>query len=245
MKFAKCLETESVPEWRRAYIHYKNLKKKLKTIEKYRRQHSDREEHELDLAINTMENLHPSVRDSRKHTAISRAQSSTLENRRGFYSMTPGHSTEDVSTLSDTEFVLDQVLKFASEPELDFFHSLDDNMKTIAEFYDAKEKEAEVKFEALEMQVKIIKGYAFKLSRVDSCDEESNTIQHAFHFHHWFRRDSTTSTLPNLPSLPPSIKYNGTNHLNYNLARSRLKKAITEFYRSLELLKSYKVNQKK
>jgi SPX domain protein involved in polyphosphate accumulation len=34
MKFAKYLETESVAEWRRAYINYKGLKRKLAVIEK-------------------------------------------------------------------------------------------------------------------------------------------------------------------------------------------------------------------
>jgi SPX domain protein involved in polyphosphate accumulation len=43
-----------------------------------------------------------------------------------------------------------------------------------------------------------------------------------------------------MPDLPPSLQYNGDQHLSYNVARSRLKKAITEYYRSLELLKHYK-----
>lgn len=34
MKFAKYLESESIPEWRKAYINYKGLKKRLKAIEK-------------------------------------------------------------------------------------------------------------------------------------------------------------------------------------------------------------------
>lgn len=61
----------------------------------------------------------------------------------------------------------------------------------------------------------------------------------------WFKRrgsnDSDTTT--HIPDLPSSIKYNGDHHISYNVARSRLKKAITEFYRSLELLKSYRVRK--
>lgn len=34
MKFAKDLANESIPEWRKAYINYKGLKKKIKLIEK-------------------------------------------------------------------------------------------------------------------------------------------------------------------------------------------------------------------
>lgn len=34
MKFAKCLETDSIPEWRKAYINYKGLKKRLRWVDK-------------------------------------------------------------------------------------------------------------------------------------------------------------------------------------------------------------------
>lgn len=37
MKFAKYLESESIPEWRKAYINYKGLKKRLKAIEKVKK----------------------------------------------------------------------------------------------------------------------------------------------------------------------------------------------------------------
>ncbi|SAL95989.1 hypothetical protein [Absidia glauca] len=37
MKFAKCLETDSIPEWRRAYINYKGLKKRLRWVDKFRK----------------------------------------------------------------------------------------------------------------------------------------------------------------------------------------------------------------
>jgi SPX domain protein involved in polyphosphate accumulation len=34
MKFSKYLESQSVPEWRKAYINYKGLKQKLKQVER-------------------------------------------------------------------------------------------------------------------------------------------------------------------------------------------------------------------
>jgi SPX domain protein involved in polyphosphate accumulation len=40
MKFAKYLESESIPEWRKAYINYKGLKKRLKAIEKVSHYHN-------------------------------------------------------------------------------------------------------------------------------------------------------------------------------------------------------------
>ncbi|CAO3698897.1 unnamed protein product [Rhizopus stolonifer] len=255
MKFAKCLESQSVPEWRRAYINYKNLKKRLKAIEKYHRQHKYQEDHGLNLALNAMESLNPSIPGNVKYTTPTRTQSSTLENRYvdQARNIIPHQSVEGISTLTDTELgrmpslkdhhtvsILDEVLKHASEPEKYFFISLDQDLETISVFYDSKEKEAEAKYEALEMQMRIVKSFASQLSHVESSDD-THHADHGFHFNQWFRRSSTDSTLPRMSDLPPSVKYNGTNHLNYNLARSRLKKATTEFYRSLELLKSYKI----
>jgi SPX domain protein involved in polyphosphate accumulation len=37
MKFAKYLEEQSIPEWRKAYLDYKGLKKRLKVIEKVKK----------------------------------------------------------------------------------------------------------------------------------------------------------------------------------------------------------------
>lgn len=41
-------------------------------------------------------------------------------------------------------------------------------------------------------------------------------------------------------SLSDIADYAGEQRISYNVARNRLKKAITEYYRSLEFLKSYK-----
>ncbi|RUP26446.1 LOW QUALITY PROTEIN: EXS family-domain-containing protein [Jimgerdemannia flammicorona] len=51
MKFAKYLETESIPEWRKAYLNYKGLKKRLKAIG------NARIAREMELAFNNG-NLH-------------------------------------------------------------------------------------------------------------------------------------------------------------------------------------------
>ncbi|KAG0745260.1 hypothetical protein G6F62_005015 [Rhizopus arrhizus] len=265
MKFAKYLESQSIPEWRRAYINYKALKKRLKAIEKYRRQHQDHKDRGLDLAISAAHTPEPEFQPAtRKHAAPIRTQSSTLENR-----STGGQARQIITTDSidgyslqldyghDTELnripqpslkargfqatsILEEVLKHASEPEQYFFVTLDRDLDTISTFYDSKEKEAEAKYEALELQMNIVKKFAAQLSH-DESYEHSDPADHGFHFGHWFRRNSAGSTLADVTNLPSAVKYNGTQHLSYNVARSRLKKAITEYYRSLELLKSYRI----
>lgn len=64
-------------------------------------------------------------------------------------------------------------------------------------------------------------------------------------FKHHRRGSLDSNTTDTLPELPPTIQYNGDHHMSYSVARSRLKKAITEYYRSLELSKSYKVGNQR
>ncbi|KAI9270523.1 SPX domain-containing protein [Phascolomyces articulosus] len=51
MKFAKYLESESIPEWRKAYINYKGLKKRLKAVDKFRKANERKAAIELDHAF--------------------------------------------------------------------------------------------------------------------------------------------------------------------------------------------------
>lgn len=63
--------------------------------------------------------------------------------------------------------ILEEAIKHASEPEQYFFVVLDQDLETISKFYDSKEKEAEAKYEAIEMQVKIVKSFASKISKTN------------------------------------------------------------------------------
>ncbi|CAO3697478.1 unnamed protein product [Rhizopus microsporus] len=268
MKFAKYLESQSVPEWRKAYINYKALKKRLKAIEKYRRQNEEKEDCRLELVISALENIDPEIQSSpRKYTAPARTQSSTLDNR-----STGGQArslsfassrwldrlSKRLNNRQETELgrvsrptvqvnnlqvasILEEAIKHASEPEQYFFVVLDQDLETISKFYDSKEKEAEAKYEAIEMQVKIVKSFASKISKTNpSGNHDSN--DRGLHFGQWFgRSDSVDSALTEISNLPDSIKYTNDQHVSYNVARSRLKMAITEYYRSLELLKSFKI----
>lgn len=60
--------------------------------------------------------------------------------------------------------------------------------------------------------------------------------------YHWFGYQGDPHTQSyTLSELSPSfVDYVGNQRISYNVARNRLKKAITEYYRSLEFLKSYK-----
>ncbi|KAI7887595.1 SPX domain-containing protein [Mucor mucedo] len=247
MKFAKYLESESIPEWRKAYINYKGLKKRLKAIEKYRRLNQIQESQRIST-LNTNETRYVPTRSqsvsldnrSRSHAGLMKRFNFRKPDTELGNLTSPSIQDHELEAIS----VLEEALTHASEPEQYFFVMLDQDLETISLFYDEKEKQAEGKFKALKMQVQLVRDFAEQLSHYGSAhdiisgDGRLNPMN-------WFKRrgsndsDATTTDIPDLPS---SIKYNGDHHISYNVARSRLKKAITEFYRSLELLKSYKVN---
>ncbi|KAI8374053.1 SPX domain-containing protein [Choanephora cucurbitarum] len=261
MKFAKYLESESIPEWRKAYINYKGLKKRLKAIEKLRKlnqieesihfaDHSFQRRHDFQLPDDLprsqprIPRQRSSILDDRLRSSSQGTQPNLLQRLSSRFRKQETEldkfkvSRSFVSTIeSQPATILEEALRHANEPEQYFFIMLDQDLETISRFYDEKETEAKAKYEALEMQVQLIHDFATHLTQMDvSHDIDGlNPI-------HWFRRRGSSDT--NIVSenvLPPTVKYTGDHHVSYNVARSRLKKAITEYYRSLELLKSYKV----
>ncbi|ORZ01299.1 SPX domain-domain-containing protein [Syncephalastrum racemosum] len=161
-------------------------------------------------------------------------------------------SIQSSATLS----VLEEVLLHASDPERAFFHALNIELDKVALFYDEKEEEARTKLEALKIQMQLIAEYGSRIHDVQIRDEANHQddpeSQRAYHapphgIMGWFhRRRKTTAEDDILPEfhnthLSSTVDYSADRHVSYNVARSRLKKALTEFHRSLEFLRSYKV----
>ncbi|KAG0914400.1 hypothetical protein G6F33_004285 [Rhizopus arrhizus] len=189
MKFSKYLENQSVPEWRKAYICYKGLKKDLKAVERFRKSKERK-------AASYLEHYFQNLNQPSHVPFIHHFDQSTSR---------PGSLQSDKMSLS----VLDKVLYYASSSERQFFESLDFELDKIAKFYDEKETDAKLKLEALKTQMQFIAEMGRQL--LDTGQDQ----------YQWFKYQ------------------NGEQRISYAVARSRLKKAITEYYRSLGFLKSY------
>ncbi|GAA5797115.1 hypothetical protein HPULCUR_002494 [Helicostylum pulchrum] len=227
MKFSKYLESQSVPEWRKAYINYKGLKKKLKQVERFRKSKERKAAVRLDNALQDMDDSDDSYywfnKDeySRPQSIISRISSKFTQRR----------STSR----------RDEVLYHASSSERSFFDSLDYELNKISNFYDEKEVESRLKLEALKSQMQFIAEYGRHLLNIGTHQQvvPPEIIGH-HRLYNWFRHQDPHTHSYTLSELSPNFDYVGDQRISYNVARNRLKKAITEFYRSLEFLKSYK-----
>ncbi|KAI8096293.1 SPX domain-containing protein [Halteromyces radiatus] len=184
MKFAKHLESESIPEWRKAYINYKGLKKRLKFVDKFRK--SNEHKAALELAkmfhdsdghdtshINHMYQNNTNDIDSNQdddddddhswyqRTTWNMYRPSSLpllqqwtNTRKQLTQDRPG-SFQSTATLS----VWDEVLLHANESERVFFNMLNQELDKVSLFFNDKENESRAKFESVKMQIKLIADY--------------------------------------------------------------------------------------
>ncbi|KAI9306838.1 SPX domain-containing protein [Cunninghamella echinulata] len=205
MKFAKYLESESIPEWRKAYINYKGLKRRLKYVDKFRKNSEHKAAIELDDAFDEDNHddyswCYPSTWKFYKPTTLSllkkwTSKDATLER----LSSRPA-SYRSTLTLS----VWDEVLLHANESERIFFNSLNHELDKVSLFYNEKENEASAKFESLKIQIKLIAEYGRHLLELgpNFLSPYSSLFQ------------SRHSRLPNVPSF---VGHATDPHISYSL----------------------------
>ncbi|KAG1084751.1 hypothetical protein G6F42_021658 [Rhizopus arrhizus] len=233
MKFAKYLESQSVPEWRKAYISYKGLKKKLKQVERFRKHKERKAAIQLDNVFQELEDSNDSYYWPHSNLSINMRPQSIMSRLSSRFSSR--HDDDDRPSSRQASFpsstttlsVLDQVLFHASASERHFFDSLDLELDKISRFYDEKEKESRLKLDAL------------KASHQEASLPPPEMIGH-HRLYNWFKYQDPHTQSYTLSDLSPNFDYIGNQRISYNVARNRLKKAVTEYYRSLEFLRSYK-----
>ncbi|KAI9280072.1 EXS family-domain-containing protein [Sporodiniella umbellata] len=201
MKFSKHLESAIVPEWRKAYIDYKELKKDLSQVEKFRKSKETKAASDLDRYLQALDR--------------------TWKNPFHYFdrfNFRPGSIRTNKANLP----ILDEVLFHAGSVERNFFDSLDFELEKIAKFYKEKETDAQLKLNAIKIQLYYLSELARQLWDVEPslAMDENQT---------WFKYQDQYF------SLAPSQE-----RISHNVAKSRLNKVIREYYKSLMFLKSFK-----
>ncbi|KAI8975243.1 SPX domain-containing protein [Mycotypha africana] len=148
MKFSKDLDSQCIPEWRKAYINYKSLKRKLKQVERFRKYKERKAAFRLNQVF--QEVVPHSNNKDYYHSYVNHWDSSRNEHNTSssvdsskFYKMDmterchhrPLSRQCSVRSASTTLSVLDEVLAHASTSEKNFFNSLDTELDKVSRFY--------------------------------------------------------------------------------------------------------------
>ncbi|KAI9499548.1 EXS family-domain-containing protein [Zychaea mexicana] len=267
MPFSAYLEAASIPEWRKAYMDYKGLCAALELLQKQRSKPTTKDTDELlhqtpsshiESPISSRHSHH-----SRLSEAVSNELSDTFEQERAqlgehnqldlasFYNVVSHGTKQERLFFHKLDEQLDRIARFYNERENEIkskLTALRIQMELVADYgrLISEEQESRELREQQDQQQEE-DGGAERDAEYCSLLARCNPLR-------WFKRlrrcrsiltTSTTTKKPpflaNLSTLPIPLRYATKNdHFSYQVARGRLKRALTEFYRSIELLQSYK-----
>ncbi|KAH9305024.1 hypothetical protein KI387_009428, partial [Taxus chinensis] len=209
VKFQKQLEGQLVPEWRNAYVNYKQLKKDVKQI---RQEIATREHHPPAPPI--FINKHPSCSSLIIHHHMSEAK---LQN------------DCDEVLVYETELVPGQVPWL--EHDQVFFSRLDSQLNMVNKFYRAKEKEFLVRGKQLQVQLETLIDIkrALTTCKIDdrSSDDQDMDIEYG-------ENDEMCKGKSSKSSDAFGVSRNKVGH-----AQKMLRTAFIEYYKGLTLLQNY------
>ena len=150
MKFAKYLEAELVPEWRRQYVNYKMMKKHVKKVgASADRPHSEEDESERPLSPTPIGTAPPSRHEtsSSEHAVQQHPRPNSRENDIQMTTPVPALPPVSYSFPSGPN----------SDAERNFFVALDEEMAKVEAFYRLREEDAVRRFDVIKQQLSIYK----------------------------------------------------------------------------------------
>ncbi|KAK1432881.1 hypothetical protein QVD17_09783 [Tagetes erecta] len=251
MKFGKEFASQTVPEWREAYINYKYLKALLKEILIFRQRRCR-------LPENSQVN--PKPRLKRRVSLNFRAFSGLTNNSPRKYK--EDHEVIVVNTMQQDEeqgrssSTYHTIFLRSSEEggdlELVFFKRLDDEFNKVVHFYKTKVEEAVKQAEELNVQMDALIALRIKVNNpLMETIQESKTREehHDINEHKTASLDVLNRVKINATRETPRSTVRGVfNSLNVDLnysksevkdAQGKLKQAFIEFHEKLRFLKNY------
>lgn len=235
MKFARYLEDVQASEWKKAYIDYRGLKKQIREIKVEQGGilspviviGFDSSE---DAPNDSSENKEPEAHSSRKFSMLSVAGST----------MAPSSS-------------LSQLLQQLSPAQRKFFKLLDTDLERVESFFLEREKEAEERHDKLREQLDELVAHRQRIYDILP-SSNSRVLSKRGRFIHVYERNSTDlraakssfvsgrsgcfTTVGKQTSESTKVTLDPR---EYQVAKKKLKKAVVEHYRGLEVLNNYRV----
>ncbi|KAJ7598998.1 SPX domain-containing protein [Mycena floridula] len=260
MKFARYLQDTQIPEWKRAYIDYRGLKKRISAIRKASEITESMSQEDLPQVQSHNEARTPSPVENApgpSHLGVATSTSSWHARE----PLSPGTTSIRSKILKKASWSLPkspannprhpftaplsmpELLPLLSQQELDFFTALDAELEKIESFYLDREGEMADRTKTLEAQFQEL-----------SVHQQRFQALYAGQARPWFLRKlrwnafapKQTKTLPenlrreNVHSDPSALRL-FLDQEEYQTAKKQLKKAVVEHYRGLEALKNYRI----
>lgn len=204
----------------------------------------------------------PIHRNTRKDTSNSKTSQTRGQIRQVFETLRRGRKGTNDSLegvrLAPEDLELD-------ETEVFFLHWLDGEIKKIDDFYDEKEHDAEERYKVLSAQLEALRQLR-ESQRLAEANVESESVSREASIHPrnsfvsgiWNQQpvNRIRASLDGLRSAMPAADHERrakqpglmehpisttTGYVDYRVAKRRLKQAVLEFYRGMELLKNYRL----
>ncbi|CAG8469874.1 6377_t:CDS:10 [Paraglomus occultum] len=232
MKFGKILAQESVPEWKKMYIDYNELKHILKeVIQSYKfadKEYHKNTESESPTSLGPAIDLNSALNDNLMHTSKKRLSDMTGS----FFAKLSRRSTKtDIRSNANSSFcqssiqddmTMDEVIPMLNESEQKFFSKLDKELQKIWEFYGSHEDYASEKLRELKKAYKLLKHERKK-------GKSTGTKPDTFKPMKILKQVQVITADGQKKPVP----------MSYGVAKKRIKMGVMEFYRSLQMLKKY------
>ncbi|KAL1923529.1 uncharacterized protein VTP21DRAFT_8509 [Calcarisporiella thermophila] len=260
MKFAKYLRAKAIPEWRKKYIAYKVLKKRLKDIHRVVEAELNEKGHRRSFVlrsggspvsfISMDEEANEEGERERPVSPVSiRTRGKMPEGYRSSKLRKPFLPIVTRRLHKPTqELPFEIMLMHVSPEERQFFNCMENEIEKINEFFNDKEDQAFEKLLMIIDQIRVVELHQARHKRRASNPADRTIASYSWLINtviNWFSSTNRALDLMGQKHQDSSATSQNSEDfveqtINYRMAKSRIKHAMVEFYRGLEMLKNYR-----